>query len=132
MRLSKPIAQPKGPTRKQVKSRRVRNEKVIEQAVRAACVERDGYCRICRVTGERTNLSDPEWCHLPPYTRAHTRGLPPHLRHSTKWTIMACKIHHDQIDGRMRPRIKVECLTHSGADGRIAVAVDGQTIGEER
>ena len=125
---------PKPERRKTTKARKDRQEAAVKAQVRAACVERDGGCRFT-MFHERTGMTrftahglkgcdgSSHWCHLPPKTRAHTRRMPPEERHSTAWTIMACKFHHDRLDGRQQPRIVVRCLTPDGADGPISVEV---------
>ena len=114
------------------KARKDRHAAAVIAKVRAAVVERDGYCRITHQHG-LTLLALPrdltdcggysQWTHLPPKTRAKTRKMPPEERHGTAWTIQACRRHHDLLDGRQRPRIVVRCLTPDGADGPIEVRV---------
>lgn len=110
-----------GPTARRIAKRR-RAEGPVIKAVRAACVERDGYCRYwkdvfeaCCVAVECTGPS--EWAHLE--SRARTRNMKPELRHNTATSLMLCKFHHDKLDGRRYPRIRVELLTGHGADGPL-------------
>jgi hypothetical protein len=123
---------PKPTKRKAIKARQDRHEAAVIKAVRAACVERDGYCRVRQSHHYDKILLDldllecagsSQFTHLPPKTRAATRNMAPEERHGTAWTIQACRRHHDMIDGRQRPRIVVRCLTPDGADGPIAVEV---------
>lgn len=123
-------ALPKPETRKRSKARKDRHEAAVIAKVRAADVERDGYCiflwRIEELgyAGWPLGCAGPsELAHLPPWTRAHTRGLPPEARHTTAHTAMLCRQHHAQLDGRQHPRIVVRCLTPDGADGPISVEV---------
>jgi hypothetical protein len=124
---------PKPERRKTTKARQDRHEAAVEKQVREAVVERDGHCRISwehRRTGMTVMdfdllgcKGDSQFCHLPPKTRAATRKMPPEERHGTAWTLMACKFHHDRLDGRQQPRIVVRCLTPDGADGPITVEI---------
>jgi len=117
---------PKPEPRKRTQARKARAEAAVVKAVRAACVLRDGLCRLSDEPWSVTAVcrGPSQWTHLPPFTRARTRGLPPERRHSTAWTIMACQRHHDMIDGRRTPTLKVFCLTDKGANGPIQVSVE--------
>ena len=111
------IAHPKPEPRARTKRRTARLEAAVVTAVRAACVERDGYCLFLRRIDELgragwagwpPGCSGPsEWAHLPPYTRAATRGMSPERRHSTQHTAMLCRTHHDHVDGRRRPTLTI-------------------------
>ena len=99
--------------------------------VRADVFERDGYCKLAAedtiwYAGD-SNIVKCEGpshlVHIPPHTRAHTRGLPPEQRHNTQICLCGCRKHHDHIDGRQQPRIVVRCLTPDGTDGPIEVRV---------
>ena len=127
-------AVPKPEKRERTKARKDRAEAAVIRKVRAACFQRDGYCRLYLGMGPlvRGDQISPDidgcrglshWCHLPPKTRAATLKMPPEERHGTAWTLMACKCHHDLLDGRQRPRIIVKFLTEAGANGPIAVEV---------
>lgn len=116
------VALPKGPTRKTIKTRKKRAERAVISCVRAACVERDGYCR---VAGHGPCAGPSEWVHLPPRTRAQTRGMTPERRHSSAWTLMACRQHHNRIDGRQRPRLTVAPWSNrDGADGPLVITAE--------
>ena len=107
--LSKPIAQPKGKTRKQLKARKDRHEAAVLKAVRADCVKRDGWCLFGLFVDLILECKGPsEWAHLPPKTRAQTRGRPPEERHQLAYTAMLCRAHHDRVDGRAYPRLTIE------------------------
>lgn len=117
------------------RAKRRRAEGPVAKAVRAACVERDAYCRICdwennpSDTHEGDDNDDlpyaesehsrgpSEWAHLE--TRARTRNMKPELRHTTAITVMLCQFHHDRLDGRARPRLRIKVLTSRGADGPL-------------
>lgn len=110
----------KGPTAR-YRAKRKRAEGPVIKAVRAACVERDGLCRYwkdafeaCFVAVECSGPS--EWAHLE--SRARTRNMAPELRHNTATSLMLCKHHHDRLDGRARPRLRVT-VTGKGADGPL-------------
>lgn len=120
-----------GPTAK-ARAKRRRAEDKVEKAVRAACVVRDGDCRICHwerniedwheagvpyPDGVDWERGESQWSHLE--SRARTRNMRPDLRHNTKTSVMLCKFHHDRLDGRARPRIRVELQTGEGADGPL-------------
>lgn len=114
---------PLGVTAK-ARAKRTRAEGPVKKAVRQACVERDAYCRfwLDRFTSafhdDVTDCEGPsEWCHLK--GRAHTRNMAPELRHNTMTSLMLCTRHHDRLDGRARPRLKVKPLTGLGADGPL-------------
>src|SRR5688572_28232919 len=83
-------------TRKQLKARRDRQEAKVEKAVRAACVERDGFCLVLnRVDGIIPDCSGAsEWAHLSGHRRSQTRGMPATYRHNTAWTAILCTKHH--------------------------------------
>jgi len=91
-------ALPKGRTRKQAKATRDRMEAKVKAAVRAACVERDGYCRMDRHDAAGPCDGITEWAHLGEWKRAKTRGLPPEERHHTKGSVMLCRRHHRMYD----------------------------------
>lgn len=128
MILSPPIAQPKGKTRKQIKSARDRREALIIKTVRAACVARDGYCRVtrdmltCEALGACAGAS--ALCHLPPRTRGQTRKMDPEYRHGTPWCVMCCTRHHDMINRRRKPWLIVRCLSDRGLDGPVSFDVE--------
>jgi hypothetical protein len=89
------LAYPKGPTMKRLKGRKARTEAKVKRTVRAACVERDGYCLVQRVPGVFANCKGPsEWAHLAGHRRSQTVGMPATYRHNTAWTAMLCNRHH--------------------------------------
>lgn len=110
-------------SRKRIKAKKYRAEMKVEQSVRAACVERDGWCRIYRDFGpvcmEQKLCSGPsEWAHLEP--RARTRGMAPEQRHNTATSLMLCKKHHDDFDGKIGgKKLSIEPETDKGADGPL-------------
>ncbi len=112
-------------TLKQVKAKKDRAEDAQIQRVRAACVERDGDCRLlnknCGPCGGAS-----EWAHLERKRRAHTRGRPPHDRHTTEDTMMLCTAHHQSYDRR-------EFMVHfRDADIRADGPVSFQFAGGQR
>lgn len=123
-----------GVPRRILKARKKRAEKWTEAIVRAKCVERDGYCRIGCIDSIYQNCIDhdkaltesdmdcagaSQWTHMHARLRSQTRNMAPEVRHSTRYSFMACQRHHDQYDGRQRPRLFVTALTAKGADGPL-------------
>lgn len=129
---------PKGYRAKQTAKKR-RAEGPVIKRVRARCVERDGYCRICDWElnpddthpedghpdegalpyADKWNRGPSEWAHL--YSRAKTRNQAPDVRHNTMITAMLCQFHHDRVDGRAHPRIAMVPRTSLGADGPLDI-----------
>jgi hypothetical protein len=88
--------------------------------VRAACLARDGYCRLGGyLAGDCRGPS--EWAHLHSHARAKTRGKPLHERHSTAWTLMLCKRHHEDYDQH-----RIDIRFPLGMQGRILVTKQGR------
>lgn len=125
-RLGKPIAihEP----RKRAKGRRLRTEAKVKKSVRAQCVDRDGECRLR--DGDHDNVAGvalgqfdcrgpSQWCHMRAKRRSQTRGQAPEVRHTTADSFMGCQRHHDQYDGRAKPRLFIAKLTAKGADGPL-------------
>jgi hypothetical protein len=121
------LPQPKPRPRQSVQRANRRVAAKIVRAVRAACVERDGYCRLYPLPmgdefdGPRLAWKEcvgpSEWAHLEDKRRFKTRGLPPEERHTTRESVMLCQRHHDDYDDR---KLTVEFLTERGADGPLA------------
>ena len=108
---------PKGKTRKQLKSKRDRLEAKVKRAVRAACVERDGYCLVERADDWVSQCKGrSEWAHLSGHRRSQTRGMPPTYRHNTAWTAMLCTRHHRQEE---QGTFRVVYRTDSYANGPV-------------
>lgn len=125
------IGFPKGKTRKQLKARKDRDEARIKKLVRAACVVRDGYCRLhglrpitfddalgdCIHIYELMRCVGPsEWAHFGKKKRARTRGMKPEERHDTAHSLMLCRSAHEAYDAG---RLKITALTRHGCDGRL-------------
>lgn len=111
----------KGKTRKQLKAKRDRTEAKVKKAVRAACVERDGYCRFHSSTGKYC-VGPSEWAHLEDKKRARTMGMAPHERHTTARSMMLCRrAHRDYDAGDLQLRFVDHRL---GADGSIVWILD--------
>jgi hypothetical protein len=115
----------KGPTRKQLKARRKRKERAVVRDVRARCVERDGYC-ILRGGALGPCEGPSEWAHFGEHKRFKTVRQEAEERHTTAGSFMACRRHHDQYDGRRKPRLVISAPTSLGCDGAL-VASDGTT-----
>ena len=123
--------QPKGARRATVTRRKQRAESAVIQRVRLACAERDGYCRIgspysipadqfdASVSWAKECSGPSQLCHMHVRKRSQTRNQAPEIRHDTRYCFMACQRHHDQYDGRARPRLIVTALTRKWAWGRL-------------
>jgi hypothetical protein len=101
------------PTRKRLKGRKDRAEIAVKRAVRAECVERDGYCFVGKL-GIPGCKGPSEWAHLAGHRRSQTRGMAPERRHSSLWTAMLCKKHHMQEE---RGTHRIVYRTADYADG---------------
>jgi len=121
-----PYAKPE--PRKRTKRRRDRVESVVKSDVRAECVERDNYCRFSEhpALGECDGPS--EWAHLEERMRSRTRGMQPTERHTRLWSIMLCRRHHNEFDGRARPRVEIESMSIDGADGALLASRNGVVV----
>lgn len=104
----------KGRTRRQLKATRDRLEAKVKRDVRAACVERDGGCRLAECGRCEGAI---EWCHLGEWKRSKTRGMAPEERHSTRGSFMACTHHHQLYD---RGELVIE-YGPDGANGPLTV-----------
>lgn len=120
--LSKPIPQPKPEPRKRTKRRKARTETAVKRSVRAACVERDGYCRYAWDEGRlwMKCVGPSEWAHLRGHRRSQTRGQAPKRRHSTMHSLMLCKFHHGMEE---RGELRVFYVTPFGCDGPLRYEV---------
>lgn len=124
------------------RAKRRRAEDPVKTRVRAACVERDGYCRVetagygnlfadepvdgdvLRDLREAHRCEGPsEWAHMHERRRSQTRNQAPEIRHDTAHSFMACQRHHDQYDGRRKPRLFVTALTSKGANGPLKMRI---------
>lgn len=122
------VRKPKGPTAR-ARAKRRRAEALVAKDVRALCVDRDVHCRVCwseRIRDVRIpdvawlECDGPsQWTHMHSRRRSQTRNQEPEVRHDTQHSFMACQRHHDQYDGRQRPRLFVTALTAKGADGPL-------------
>jgi hypothetical protein len=101
-------------TRKQLKAQRDRHEAKVKKAVRAACAERDGDCRL---EGFGICEGVAEWAHLGEWKRFHTRNMAPEARHHQKGSLILCSGHHRDYDGG---RLVIE-YGDQGADGPLVV-----------
>lgn len=120
---------PKGRTRKQLKARRDRDEAKVKRAVRAACLERDGYCRVwpSRVHIDLELAGPSEWAHMHVARRSKTRGQDATERHATATSLMLCRAHHTAYDGKT---LVIEALTDKGADGPLKFTYGGRSYSE--
>lgn len=114
---------PKPEPRKRTKGRAKRDERSIVADVRAACVERDGSCRIATMrpgdkwTTDATPCAGPsQWAHMHDVRRSKTRGLAPDVRHTTRGSFMACEAHHGAYDAKL---LIVLPMSVDGADGPL-------------
>jgi len=98
-----------------VRARKKRREADVKRRVRAACVERDGYCRW--PAGLDPPCDGPsEWAHIGDKRRAKTIGQDPNVRHTLEGTMMLCKCHHGLIDEGL---FEVHFRTDVGAQGPV-------------
>lgn len=124
------VACPKPEARETTKARKDRAEAAIKKAVRAACVERDGYCRFMAPIDDKFDITTAlsvcdgpsEWAHWGEFTRAKTRGMAASDRHRVDGSLMLCKRHHDHLDGRRLPRLIITALTDIGTNGPLRFA----------
>lgn len=121
------LAIPKGLTRKELKAKVDYREQQIIKRNRAACVRRDGFCRIghwgdiaVKLFGECFGKS--EWNHYE--KRSKTMNEPPEDRHSTRITGMLCATHHRMVD---HDEILFEYQTEDGADQPMTFWPKGQS-----
>lgn len=132
---------PKPESRKRTKGRKDRAEAKVKKSVRAQCVERDGDCIVeSAFFSNRGPFGDPyrydeagdisgyencegpsQWCHAHAKRRSKTRGQAPDVRHTTADSFMGCQKHHDEYDGRRKPRLFLTKLTRHGFDGAVKV-----------
>lgn len=121
------LAQPKGVSRKTLKGRKDRVEAKVTKAVRAACVYRDGYCRVSAqprgfgraldVWGLSEDCSGPaEWAHMHERRRSKTRHMAAEIRHDARYSLLLCRFHHREYDAH---RLIITALTRKGADGPL-------------
>lgn len=124
------VACPKPPKRKTLKGRKLRAESKVTQQVRAACVARDGDCRLTawlqlsdmhvgNMLADALGRScggESEWAHMHSRRRSKTRGMAPEVRHDTQHSLMLCTFHHGEYDAK---RLKITALTRKGADGPL-------------
>lgn len=120
---------PKPEPYRRVKARRARHESAVKREVRAACVERDGYCRLA-FRGMGPCGGPSEWMHMSWKRRSLTMGQAAEARHTTSGSAMGCRLHHQRLDHKASPWIDVEPLTDSGADGRMRWT-SGEDVYEE-
>ncbi len=101
------------------------HERSVKDQVRAACVERDGYCRVASLAKQDTRMWQAdefpcsgwsEWAHLGEHRRAKTRGQIPEARHTVAGSLQLCTAHHFAYDERT---LTIDPLTDLGANGPL-------------
>lgn len=121
---------PKGEKRATTKRRKDRGEALIKKLVRAACVVRDGRCRLHQFQFAITDVivghedapmtaldcNHSQWAHFDKHKRARTRGMKAEERHTTAGSLMLCKRAHDAYDAGT---LQITALTRTGCDGRL-------------
>jgi hypothetical protein len=107
-------------SRRILKARKDRAEDARAAHVRAACVLRDGHCRLSKDNPVHVCQGFSEWCHTHAKRRSKTRKMAPEIRHTTADSFMACTSAHDRYDNRKRPKLGFTALTDRGCDGPIA------------
>lgn len=91
------LALPKPTTQQQMKALARRHEDQVKRRVRAACVRRDGRCRVIEaLQAESPCQGRSTWHHL--VKRSLTRGRPAQARHRISESVMLCERHHAQAD----------------------------------
>jgi hypothetical protein len=115
--IPKPVKRLNARKRIKAVSPKRRAEQSVIAKVRAACVKRDGGCRIGQLMSA-TSLQpcdgDLAWCHMEGKRRHQTRKMAPADRHDTAWTLMLCAFHAELEE---RHSIRTEYLTAKGANG---------------
>jgi len=113
---SSAYACPKPEPRKRTKGRKGREESKVKRVVRAACVERDGYCLVLKL--DLPGCGGPsEWAHFAGHRRSETRGMAPERRHDTRFSGMLCRRHHKAEEAN---RFRVVYHTAKYADGPVS------------
>jgi hypothetical protein len=102
--LSKPIAQPKGPSRLQTRAKDVRSAAAQGVRFRWAVIARDGArCRCC---GRRVHQTID---HVPERAEVHhLHGRLGALRYEPRCAILVCAADHERLTGRVNDRLFVE------------------------
>jgi hypothetical protein len=118
-------AAPKPESRKRVKARATRAARAVVTRVRAACVARDGRCRLAGTLLGNSCYGRSEWAHLRGYRRSKTLGQPAEQRHCTEGSVMLCAFHHAVYD---RHELTIEPLTELGANGTLRVQGGGVSV----
>ncbi len=125
------IGFPKPEKRRTTKGRKTRAESKVKQSVRAACVERDGHCRV-HSQHEQFDDEKPEffwlwtcsmvsqWAHLAGHRRSQTMRQAPERRHTTKHSLMLCQRHHSMEEAGI---LRVVYLSARGCDGPLRFEV---------
>lgn len=103
------------------RAKRKRADDKERLAVRAACVLRDGYCRLQEIVGGCSGRS--EHAHLGDKRRARTRGQAPDVRHTRQGSMMLCTFHHRRYD---RGELEISTFADLGANGPVRVAYRDQ------
>lgn len=106
--------------RRLLKARKDRAEDAHAAHVRAACVIRDGHCRLALDNPVHACQGFSEWCHAPIKRRSKTRGMAAEIRHTTAESLMLCTKAHNRLDNRFGARLTFTALTDRGCDGPIA------------
>lgn len=113
-----PGAIPKPEPRKRTDGRKRRSEARVKREVRAEVAERDPSCRF-EGMAPTVCCGWLQWMHLKPRTRAQTRGMDPEYRHTTTYTAMGCKGHHELYDAGVFDVVYLDA--DRGADGPIEI-----------
>lgn len=123
---------PKGEKRATTKQRKDRGEALIKKLTRAACVLRDGHCRVRKAEVEiygdgpsdwlsldwsgHICAGESEWAHFGKHKRARTRGQAADIRHTTAGSLMLCAAAHRAYDAGT---LQITALTRKGCEGRL-------------
>ena len=117
---------------KRARRRDKRAETPVISAVRTACVDRDGYCRL-QFPDDGSGSSQAvqalfgachgpsEWAHVGKAKRWKTRNMAPDARHATAHSLMLCRLHHQSdLRGYDRSAFEIEYADPTrGCDGPL-------------
>lgn len=102
-------------------------EQRYANGIREEVILRDPTCRAAN-KGVGPCTEGWEWAHLGNKRRCFTRGMAPEDRHSTAWTMGACRGHHRLLDAHA---FDVEYLEPEiGANGRLRFSGMGHVVEE--
>jgi hypothetical protein len=93
-----------------------RKEAAVIAKVRAACVERDGYCLLGHGAVWGRCEGPSTLAHVLGKRRSQTRGMAAEKRHDAAWCVMLCARHHGMEEAH---QLGVMAEDDRGANGRV-------------